>query len=286
MSIGLNGSLSYTGYIGGSKDTYHYKNDFIDAIINFNNGSKRVHGDVSTSTGEFYYLEYCGSHQHTLKRMNVQQINKKRCLLLDPKRNYKRSIDFSTNITTSSRISNPELLRYIDSSNQAEYNHVIINTFSVKIYYTPQFSKSTPDLKGYFKQVIDKTNQGYINSKVPVRVKLFCYQMTTFHEKNNLKAQIYEFAVMEKTTADLLGTADAAVLFVQDDPYACGVVLSYRSDFQNLILYNIVYTIIDIYTIFHLKVRYWITNCWHCQSLCDRKSLLCPPAWSPHGTRS
>lgn len=219
---GLNGSLSYDGYVGGSKDTYHYKNDNIDAIINFNKDIKGVHGDISTSTGEFYYLEYCGFHRHALKRLNTNSINKKKCVLLDPKISNKRSIDFVPSI---------------------KFNHLQIESrwfpktpppegfakFSVKIYYTPEFKQSTPDLKGYFNQVIHKTNMGYIKSNLPfVSVKLFCYQMTTFHESNNLRAQIYEFAVMQKTTADLLGTADAAVLFVRDDPYACGVVLSYK----------------------------------------------------------
>ena len=203
--------------MGGSKDTYHYKNDNIDAIINFNKDIKGVHGDISTSTGEFYYLEYCGFHRHALKRMNTNSINKKKCVLLDPKRSNKRSIDFVPSIKSN----NLKIESRWFARGSAE--------FSVKIYYTPEFRKSTPDLKGYFNQVIDKTNMGYINSNVPsVRVKLFCYQMTTFHESNNLRAQIYEFAVMQKTTADLLGTADAAVLFVRDDPYACGVVLSYK----------------------------------------------------------
>lgn len=230
---GLNGSLTYTGLVGDSNDTLHYMNDDIDAVINYDKESKGIHGDVSTSTGEFYYLEFCGGKRHTMKRMNVARINKKKCILLESRQSLKRSLGSSidsafNNQTQHSQPLWPEISRSFHDANLIEldrFKSIGEGVISVNIYYTPQFFASTPDIDGYVKQVIDKTNQGYINSKVSTRVKVFCTEMTTFHEENNLKAQIYEFAVMKK---DLLNTADAAVLFVRDDPEACGVVLSYR----------------------------------------------------------
>ena len=232
---GPNGSLTYAGLVGDSNDTLHYVNEDIDAVINYDKESKGIHGDVSTSTGEFYYLEFCGGKRHTLKRMNVARINKKKCILLESKQSVKRSLASSIesnfkNQPHHSQLLLQEISRSYNDANLTELDRVNSKGFiiTVNIYYTPQFFESTPDIDGYVKQVIDKTNQGYINSAVLTRVKVFCTEMTTFHEKNNLKAQIYEFAVMKK---DLLNSADAAVLFVRDDPEVCGVVLSYRLNY-------------------------------------------------------
>ena len=41
-----------------------------------------------------------------------------------------------------------------------------IVTYTVKVYYTPQFEAHTSDIKGFVDQVVQETNQGYINSKV------------------------------------------------------------------------------------------------------------------------
>ena len=41
-----------------------------------------------------------------------------------------------------------------------------IVTYTVKVYYTPQFAATTADIDGFIDQVIQETNQGYINSQV------------------------------------------------------------------------------------------------------------------------
>ena len=48
-----------------------------------------------------------------------------------------------------------------------------IVTFSVMFYYTQEFEAVTADIEGFVDQIIDITNEGYINSKIPVRVKSF-----------------------------------------------------------------------------------------------------------------
>ena len=44
-------------------------------------------------------------------------------------------------------------------------------TYSVMFYYTPQFAAITQDIAGYIDQVLAETNQGYINSNIPIRSK-------------------------------------------------------------------------------------------------------------------
>merc|ERR1719175_494082 len=51
-----------------------------------------------------------------------------------------------------------------------------IVTYTVKIYYTKEFKAVTSDIDGFMDQVIQETNQGYINSKVPLRLKLLCHE--------------------------------------------------------------------------------------------------------------
>jgi len=55
-------------------------------------------------------------------------------------------------------------------------------TFSVMFYYTPKFKKSTPNIEGYFNQIIAEANQGFANSGVPMRATKFCTELTTFDE--------------------------------------------------------------------------------------------------------
>ena len=106
---GINGSLVFDSLVGGSNDTLYYRNNHAEAVINFNKENGGMHGDISTDSGDFFFLEYCGTNIHTLKRMNVARINNKKCLILDPKRT-KRSITISeqediSNILNSSYLS-------------------------------------------------------------------------------------------------------------------------------------------------------------------------------------
>ena len=64
-------------------------------------------------------------------------------------------------------------------------------TYTIKLYYTPEVRESVPDLRTMADQVIATTNQGYINSKIPIRAHLHCSEETTVPEsyftKNHAK---------------------------------------------------------------------------------------------------
>merc|ERR1712156_219416 len=73
-----------------------------------------------------------------------------------------------------------------------------IVTYSVMLYYTPEVraavESSGDDLKMFVNQMIDTTNQGYINSQIPIRAKLHCLEetqepeayFTANHAKNHM----------------------------------------------------------------------------------------------------
>ena len=45
-------------------------------------------------------------------------------------------------------------------------------TYTIKIYYTPEMRKSVKNIATMVENVVAQTNQGYEDSKIPVRVKL------------------------------------------------------------------------------------------------------------------
>ena len=93
-----------------------------------------------------------------------------------------------------------------------------IVTYSVMFYYTPEFKAVTADIDGYIDQVIDETNQGYCNSKIPVRVKKFCLEEATLSDS---KVNFQNFYNMKSPVSKLTNTADAAALLVNSWGY-CG----------------------------------------------------------------
>merc|ERR1711892_1314933 len=91
--------------------------------------------------------------------------------------------------------------------------------YSIKYYYTIEFAEATDDIELYFDQVVAETNQGYINSNIPVRVKIFCIEATTLNDEE--EPLFTKFANYKGTAEALRGSADAAaLLFLKKS--ACG----------------------------------------------------------------
>jgi len=107
-----------------------------------------------------------------------------------------------------------------------------IVTYSVMIYYTAEFAATTPNIRDFVDQVIAETNQGYINSQIPVRAKLHCTEQATIPEIKFGFDMFQNFITMKKDSYDktrfknhydaLRNTADAAALLVNEFQY-CGI---------------------------------------------------------------
>merc|ERR1719510_896641 len=69
-------------------------------------------------------------------------------------------------------------------------------TYSIKLYYTPEVRESVPDIRAMADQVIATTNQGYINSEIPLRATLHCLEETE-------KPESYFFAIDDYNAIDL-----------------------------------------------------------------------------------
>ena len=60
-------------------------------------------------------------------------------------------------------------------------------TFSLMVYYLPKVAAGTASIEDFMDHQIAKLNQGYINSKIPVKAKLHCLQKLVFNETLNGK---------------------------------------------------------------------------------------------------
>merc|ERR1719150_2906746 len=113
-------------------------------------------------------------------------------------------------------------------------------TYTIKLYYTPEVRDAVDDIRTMADQVIATTNQGYINSKIPLRASLHCLEET--EEPESYFTSISDSYALTLFTHykrghndngnNLRGSADAAVLIVKNAG-VCGIawVLTDTSDY-------------------------------------------------------
>jgi len=95
-------------------------------------------------------------------------------------------------------------------------------TYTIKVYYTPEVKKANKDVPTMVNNIIATTNQGYINSKIPIRLKLHCLEVTTKTEAQGMN-NIDTFSEHKGSMAKLRGSADTAALLIQKVGQWCGV---------------------------------------------------------------
>ena len=98
-------------------------------------------------------------------------------------------------------------------------------TYTIMLYYTPEARHSVDDMRTLAEDMIAKTNQGYINSQIPLRAKLHCMEETKKPEAHFTKGSghmLNVFATYLGGGNNLRRSADAAVLLVKDASPMCG----------------------------------------------------------------
>merc|ERR1712107_647544 len=101
-------------------------------------------------------------------------------------------------------------------------------TYSIMLCYTPEVKAAVDDVRLMAEQVIATTNQGYINSEIPLRAVLHCIEETNEPESaftldNRDQGRLGYFRQYKDGGNSLRGSADAAVLIVKDAQGVCGV---------------------------------------------------------------
>ena len=56
----------------------------------------------------------------------------------------------------------------------------------------------TADVEGFVNQVIAETNQGYINSGIPVRIIRFCHELAIINDTSNTLEFLNMFNTMKE----------------------------------------------------------------------------------------
>ena len=198
-------SATFLNKVGDNPNAYHYGGNEADVIITFNPQTRGMHGHAMMSDGKSFSLEYCGKQVHVWKEIDVANLEES------------ESVDLEDEINTvRAQRAHKKLVR------QGRADNVTKATYSIKFYYTPQFAAATPDIEGYLDQVIAETNQGYVNSLVPLQVVKHCSELATINDNRDASRMLNNFLKMKGTAENLRGSADAAAILVNDFS-ACGI---------------------------------------------------------------
>jgi len=196
--------LEFEGHINDNPDSYSYKDGKgNEAVIHYDPNTAGLNGHLTTADGRSIIIQNCAKDGHVLKDLDLTAL---------------QDYPYEVNTTEASA-----------SERMIVSDTTTIVTYSVKVYYTPLFAQMNPDVKGFVDTCIDETNQGYINSNVPLRIKLLCTEQTDISEAQSMERpddlseqQLNEFATMKGSSAATRDTADTAVLLVQNG-YWCGL---------------------------------------------------------------
>ena len=61
------------------------------------------------------------------------------------------------------------------------------------LYFTPAFEDIIPDVEAFVAVVLAETNEGYINSEIPIRVKPFCLEKLEMEEIKDARSMLPAF---------------------------------------------------------------------------------------------
>ncbi len=201
-----NMTLNFTNFITLNEKGLHYSSDEANAVLAYNPQEMSLHGHIQFVTGESYTIENCKKQGHIWKQIDVNNLVEHSVndiadlsIAVDPPQNQTNPVESTITLDT-----------------------VTIVEFSVKIYYTREFATVTQDIVGYLDLMIAETNQGYINSQVPLRIFIHETEEATMREQDDSTSLLYAFTSMKSSVKELRGSADTAVLLV-NSMNACGI---------------------------------------------------------------
>ena len=156
-------TLQFQGKVPGNKNGYLYSSKDGEAIFTINpNRPGSIYGHVSTVTGKHFTLEFCGENTFAWKEMDIPSMEVG---------------ELPTDNHENEEVS-PQLYSNSD-------DNTTIVEYSVKFYYTAELEADTADLEGFLQQIVDETNQGYVNSGIPLRIKSHCPEKVAIAESKD-----------------------------------------------------------------------------------------------------
>ena len=171
-----------------------------EAVISYNKDTGNIFGSLKTNDGKSFALEKCGNG-YIFEEFDLQA--------------------FSTEEEAEpEEFASKNIVRSMSPQTFNDRNEIV--TYSVMIYYTPEFAAVTPNIRDFVDQVVAETNQGYINSQIPIRIKVFCTEEAAIDEKDTSAAvMLAALRNLKSSYEELRNSADAATLLT-NDLGACG----------------------------------------------------------------
>merc|ERR1711915_341673 len=192
-----------------------YEGEGCEAIFTVRGG--RVMGNVEYEDGRDFVLEPCNAFHkcHVWKEEDTVNMEEE------------HGEDYISEKDSTRLVSNRAAESYRE---QGINDNTTIVEYSIKFYYTVEFAEATDDIELYFDQVIAETNQGYINSQIPIRTKIFCIEETTLHDESESSTMLASFRNYKSSTEELRGSADAAaLLFIKTSSCGRGYLDSWKT---------------------------------------------------------
>ena len=182
--------------------TQIYKTDGnTDALINYDNRTGNVFALVKSDDGRSFSIHRC-KDIHILEEFDVQKLIER-----------EHENDFIPD-------ENPQERTWpYPSSGKIElpdFDLFPAVPFSVKFYYTPEFAEhkkfenDEERIQKFFLTMIDLTNAGFHNSKLPIVMTMNCYEKATISDRE--AANITAFELMKGNVNELRQSADIAIL--------------------------------------------------------------------------
>ena len=192
--MGVN--VTFAGHIAGDTNTFRFVGNGVEFIAIWNPADNGMHGNAwFYSRKQAFVLEVCGQDGHVWKTMSPNAFGEDL---------YQKSKDMNKPI----------------EGNRNDNRTFVI--YYVKVYYTYDFAASTPSVLGFVLQMIAVTNQGYVNSNVPLVAKLLCIELTDIGEDESPYQMLSDFTNMKIPLNTLRGSADVASLLV-NSLSGCGI---------------------------------------------------------------
>ena len=190
--------VSFSNNVAGNKNAYFYNSSNAEVVITYSPSTGGMYAYAAMSNGATFTLENCGEKGHIWGEVDLESFDE-----IDdvPSVPYKRHL--------ANEDEKIELLRKLGREDTKT-----VATFSIKFYYTPEFIANTPDIHNFIEQVLSITNQGYVNSGVPLVATAHCIEAATIND--NTPKLWYSFMSMKTTSSALRGGADAAALLVNN----------------------------------------------------------------------
>ena len=138
---------------------YNFKKNLMEeATLSYNPRTRNLFGTIKTLQGTFV-IEKC-QHGHVWKEISLRETSLHGRMdddLKHLKKEMMKNLDMKA-----------EPYEFVDNTT--------VVTYSVMFYYTPELAKAVDDIEGFIDHIITVTNQGYVNSKIPVRATKLCIE--------------------------------------------------------------------------------------------------------------